>query len=128
MKTFLLVLLFAATACAAPMRDGAFWEQLTPWAQTMWATGWMDGVSTGEGLVSSQQYTGQLNKWGVLNSSELTRGITQFYDADYRNLKISMAETALLIVRYSREGMTSREATAQIAILRDKYAGVIDSH
>jgi hypothetical protein len=52
MKTVFLVLLFAAVALAGSdrdePRDGVFWQKSPEIAQTIWATGWMDGLSIGD--------------------------------------------------------------------------------
>ena len=85
----------------------------------------MDGLCTGELVAkevgSCEAYHGKLEKLGGLGADEIKQGLDEFYEADYRNLAIWMQDAALLVARFSRAGMTSRQAAEQIELLRLKY-------
>lgn len=124
MKTFILVLLIAASASAEPMHDGTYWQELNPPEKEKWATGWMDGLCTGLLIsVNPDAYKARVHALGGLTAAEVCKGLTQLYEADYRNLRIGMQEGALFVARFSRDGMSSRDAAAQLIALREKYKG-----
>jgi hypothetical protein len=109
---FLLALpLLALAGSGDEARDGVFWQKSPEIAQEIWATGWMDGLSIGD-LHWNERFIG-------LTSTELRQGITQFYEADYRNLKIDMRIAAMIVARYSRDGLTNAEAIKQIEAFRE---------
>jgi hypothetical protein len=123
MKTFLLLLLVTVAASAEPMRDGTYWQRLSESEREMWATGWMDGLVTGKAFPASNEFLALLRSFPGLNAAELSRGLSQLYEADYRNLRIGMQEGALFVARYSRTGMSSGDAAAQLSALRERYKG-----
>jgi hypothetical protein len=123
MKTLILVVLFAATALGEPMRDGIYWQTLNGVEKEMWATGWMDGLMTGKAFPPSAEFMTLVHSLQGLNSAELCKGLNQLYEADYRNLRIGMQEGALFVARYSRTGMSGRDAAAELIAMRERYKG-----
>jgi len=118
MKALLILILFAASALAG--RDGVLWTSLDETSRAIWATGWMDGLTTGETIADAAAYKHALDQLGGVSAGEIQHGLDQFYGADYRNLPISMPDAAWLVARYSRTGMDRREVLSEIEALREK--------
>ena len=83
----------------------------------------MGGLCTAKAVTTGPQYLALMRALQGLNAAELCQGLNQFYEADYRNLRIGIQEGALFVARYSRTGMSNRDAAAELVALRDKYKG-----
>jgi hypothetical protein len=102
-------------ALADKYRDGDSWHEWTRAERNMWAIGWFDGLASAEGPLLGQIMG--------MTSAELVQGLNQFYDNDYRNLKIPLQLAAPFVARFSRAKMTKTEAATELEELRDDDYG-----
>jgi len=132
MKRLLFVVLLFVASCslfAGEQRDGSDWSHMGKLEKTIWAAGWIDGVGVSQRLVgeiapaSFAAYYKALDMLVGMTAEELVQGLNQFYDSDYRNLRIGMSDAALLLTRYSRAGLDKKDAMAKLNELREIYKG-----
>ena len=60
-----------------------------------------------------------MKNWKGTTCNEVSDGLTQFYAADYRNLKVRMSVAAVVVMDYSRGGMTREQMEAFVAAMRE---------
>jgi hypothetical protein len=127
MKTRLIALMLLAATLPAlgeddsSPRDGATWQAMSPLERGDWALGWMDGINSGRmfALRASflEPYTKEMEQFVGLRMDELAQGLDQFYEADYRNLRVPLCWAALFVARY-RNGMSTADAKAELEQMR----------
>jgi hypothetical protein len=131
MRTFhLLVCLFPVlvSAVADEPRDGSWWKTMNQEQKHLYILGYFDGQAGAARLVQMSQgtkfaldYSNFEKRFEKLDNWQITSGVDQLYEADFRNLTISLAD-AVWLVSMAAMGEPTERIQAQLAELRKVYA------